>query len=674
MIELLATILIIGVIFFIGIVSFFNFQNNQREIFNKHQNKIFVEIAKTFFEETPSALPKKTLQSEYVTLKELRQNNYITDGFLDYDHKKFSDDSKVVVTRTGNGLYGYNGHLTTTNGSNYDTEKARINFKYTYTNIKDNMNNKISNKHYTNNTPIINITANSTNSIKIAAFMYTIYKNNVVFKQSEIYYMKYTNIYDDSIILDTSDYSDNSYKIKVTVFDESGYDISKQSEDIIIDTVKPKCSFSNMSSFEVLSGNNITMDLVCTDDFSLISNDTKNLSISDFSISTESGVLSKISKPKVIKNGYKYKLTITGKTYGKFKISLKSGRIKDNAMNSLGKVSSDNVTAYNKAAIGSCRTLSYNGMSQTLADGGTGIGFINNSGVNAGKYTVIMNTNTGYRYSDNTISKSLICEIAKVNSSTSCVPNLSYNGLSQAIATSSGCTLSNHIQTNAGSYNVSCIGDINHNNSSATCSISKKNPTLTLSKGSLEFLSCSSGTFTEKASVKGTFSNSSNATGKATVSPGSYSNISKNTAKTVTVSGVAKGSATVTVQFSPTDSTNYNSVSKTVSITVKKGQNSESSSCGDCITAASCVAAGCNKYSSWSKGTLVTYGPFAKLTSCNNYVYTKTYEKVDSCVISNSHDSGESSCNCKYHTRSCKSPKQSLSICGCKTYPTCCHS
>ena len=104
-------------------------------------------------------------------------------------------------------------------------------------------------------------------------------------------------------------------------------------------------------------------------------------------------------------------------------------------------------------------------------------------------------------------------------------------------------------------------------NKTISCSIRKATPTITLSPTSGSVNVGQNITFTEKATVAGMFSNSSNSTSIAIVSPSGVS-ASANTNKTVTITGKGAGSATITVGFTPTDTTNYNIASKTYSVSV----------------------------------------------------------------------------------------------------------
>ena len=188
--------------------------------------------------------------------------------------------------------------------------------------------------------------------------------------------------------------------------------------------------------------------------------------------------------------------------------------------------------------------------------------------------------NTNYKItSDITLTakgENSIISVAIPTSSGYCKSGLIYNGSTQTLTNepSEGYTFSNNKRVEAGSQSVTATlteGYIWSDNTSTTktfsCSISKATPTITLSSTSGTVVSGSTISFTEKADVSGTFKNVSNSTSIATISSGAtFSNVTANTAKTVKIKGVALGSTSVTITFTPTDTTNYNSVTKTYSV------------------------------------------------------------------------------------------------------------
>ena len=239
------------------------------------------------------------------------------------------------------------------------------------------------------------------------------------------------------------------------------------------------------------------------------------------------------------------------------------------------------------ATTGSCQSVTYNGGEQVIAKGGSNVTYGNNLKIDAGTYTVTINANSNYAFSDNSTSKTLSCTLSKKSVAVSwgSTTTFTYNGGAQgptAGATSgvSGETLNitRTTATNAGSYtstaSISSVtgGRANKNNYTLTentkaFTINKVTPTITLSATSGSVNAGSTITFTEKASIAGSFSNVSGTTSVATISPASYSSVAANTAKTVTITGVSNGSSTITVTFTPTDTKNYNSKTATYTLT-----------------------------------------------------------------------------------------------------------
>ena len=239
------------------------------------------------------------------------------------------------------------------------------------------------------------------------------------------------------------------------------------------------------------------------------------------------------------------------------------------------------------ATTGSCQSVTYNGGEQVIAKGGSNVTYGNNLKIDAGTYTVTINANSNYAFSDNSTSKTLSCTLSKKSVAVSwgSTTTFTYNGGAQgptAGATSgvSGETLNitRTTATNAGSYtstaSISSVtgGRANKNNYTLTentkaFTINKVTPTITLSATSGSVNAGSTITFTEKASIAGSFSNVSGTTSVATISPAIYSSVAANTAKTVTITGVSNGSSTITVTFTPTDTTNYNSKTATYTVT-----------------------------------------------------------------------------------------------------------
>ena len=238
------------------------------------------------------------------------------------------------------------------------------------------------------------------------------------------------------------------------------------------------------------------------------------------------------------------------------------------------------------ATTGSCQDVTYNGGEQVIAGGGSNVTYSNNLKTDAGTYTVTINANSNYAFSDNATSKTLSCTLSKKSVAVSwgSTTTFTYNWGEQGPTASASSGVSGETlnitrttATNAGSYtstaSISSVtgGRANKNNYTLTgntkaFTINKVTPTITLSATSGSVNVGSTITFTEKASIDGSFSNVSGTTSVATVSPASYSSVAANTAKTVTITGVSNGSSTITVKFTPTDTTNYNSKTATYNV------------------------------------------------------------------------------------------------------------
>lgn len=155
--------------------------------------------------------------------------------------------------------------------------------------------------------------------------------------------------------------------------------------------------------------------------------------------------------------------------------------------------------------------------------------------------------------------------------------SLTYAGREQTLTKNpgEGYVFTNNKGTAAGSYTVSATlaegyqwSDGTNTTKTFNCIIQKATPTVTLNPTSVSVAVGGKATYYESASVKGKFTNTSGATGTATVTPETTLDIFANRNATATVSGVKVGTATITVTFNPTDTTNYSQVQKTLNVSV----------------------------------------------------------------------------------------------------------
>ena len=240
------------------------------------------------------------------------------------------------------------------------------------------------------------------------------------------------------------------------------------------------------------------------------------------------------------------------------------------------------------------KTVTYNSTYGTLGETPSRYGFIfagwftaESGGTQIASSTKVTTASNHTLYAHWT--NSLISISAPTNSL--CVSR-TYTGSAQnltSVTSGTGYTLSGYSQTNAGTYTITASltsgykwSDDSTGTKTFTCSMAKATPVISLNASSGTVVAGKTLTFTatvksgaSNGSVSGTLAVSSGTTSVATVSPTSKSissaNNSSGVATTETVTGVASGSSTITVKFTPSDTTNYNSAtSKTYTATITK--------------------------------------------------------------------------------------------------------
>ena len=113
--------------------------------------------------------------------------------------------------------------------------------------------------------------------------------------------------------------------------DDAGKIINKSLNISKVDTTGPKCVWSNISKNNLDEGDSATISLLCTDsETGMVS---KDLVVSDFTISNNIITISKVEK-STITNGYKYTLTVVGgNTSGETTITLPKDKLSDKVNN-----------------------------------------------------------------------------------------------------------------------------------------------------------------------------------------------------------------------------------------------------------------------------------------------------------------------------------------------------
>lgn len=242
LVEVLAVIVILGILSTIGVVTVINIRKNQEKKFDQNQLGIFKQTAKTYFSDNKTLLPTAKDSTNVVYLKDLIEQNYL-DSLLDYNKNSYQlEKSYILVKRVGK-KYIYEPYLYK-NGDDAPTlvrpeDKNPTNISFTsYKNDLGNNMTYDSSTYYTNRSSKITYTIEDKDGI--AAFNYAIYKNGKVISTSE-YIEPTENAASDVFELNASNYEDGTYEIKVTVYDNTDIGSSSYSKKIMIDRVAPVC-------------------------------------------------------------------------------------------------------------------------------------------------------------------------------------------------------------------------------------------------------------------------------------------------------------------------------------------------------------------------------------------------------------------------------------------------
>ncbi|MDO5003870.1 MAG: prepilin-type N-terminal cleavage/methylation domain-containing protein [bacterium] len=250
--ELLVTIVIIGVLSSVGIVSITKLRKNQEIKFNNSQLQVFKQAAQTYFTDNKEKLPLD-FGEERVYLKELITNNYI-DKLLDYNKKPYDENNSYVDVMRVFDKYiyiaslvigGKDGEIIDDN-STTGSILIKMLSKPNCTGKKDNkfrencpsdFEMKNIKEYYTNTNVKMQIDLEDDN--KLFAYNYTIYKNNNSIYTSEYIRANDNTKYSDIITMNTDRYSDGIYKVEIKGINKEGQILTKTTKPIYIDLTRP---------------------------------------------------------------------------------------------------------------------------------------------------------------------------------------------------------------------------------------------------------------------------------------------------------------------------------------------------------------------------------------------------------------------------------------------------
>ena len=204
MVELLAVIVILGVISTIGIVSIIKMVDNSKKNYYINQEKQIVLAAQSYVNDNRHLLPKTVGSITVITLKELREKNYIKEEIVDQNKNKCYEEKHTKKDKNGNEIE--------LEGSRVEVYKAsKTDYKYVgylecdacegkgdtpttcyASETKKEPSIKISFPNVTNDKPlnendVVSIEIKGTEgneNIKVASYSYKIYVNNVLNKSS----------------------------------------------------------------------------------------------------------------------------------------------------------------------------------------------------------------------------------------------------------------------------------------------------------------------------------------------------------------------------------------------------------------------------------------------------------------------------------------------------------
>lgn len=252
--ELLAAVVLLGIISTIGIVSVSKVIESSHSKFDQKQYDVFVQTAQTYFTDHKKRLPLTPMESKEVTLQKLIDEKYL-DNLLDSSKTPFNyQKSKVVVTRLKTGKYKYEGMLYYQNGksigsisSKNKNDNSGITFvlkeSSKYYSEKEG-NAKV---YYTNQTPTIQFSIQDNDGI--SAYQYVIYKNGKQFKKSENIEVDGRTKVVDNVELG-AEFLYGKYSLKVISYDKYGNKSAASTTSnglndyfyVYIDRIKPTCS------------------------------------------------------------------------------------------------------------------------------------------------------------------------------------------------------------------------------------------------------------------------------------------------------------------------------------------------------------------------------------------------------------------------------------------------
>lgn len=249
LIELLGTIVIIGILGTIAVTSVVNIKKSSNIRFDNSQVELMKQAGQTYFTDNKRLLPIVEGQINYVTLDKLIEKGYINKL---YNSKKEEFDpttSYAWVQKQNDGSYKYDCYCEIKGEKLAGTTaipESKVNNSIVTFEYENFYNNKSENKYYTNgkNNSIVKVHLNRN---EVSEYRYEIYKKDTKDENSQYKISQREKLTTNlvNIKLNTKDYSDGEYFIKVTTYNSTGN--SKQSSSsakIYVDKTPPTCNIT----------------------------------------------------------------------------------------------------------------------------------------------------------------------------------------------------------------------------------------------------------------------------------------------------------------------------------------------------------------------------------------------------------------------------------------------
>ena len=208
LVELLATIAILGILMGVTISAISWVLDSARENFYESLEKDIILTAEQYYADHRSLLPRSVGQSRKVSLQTLVQNNYLKKGdVVDYGKQECNlTSSYVSVVKESKEDYNYSLYLKCPSKTIGSVESYSNTLSIGFS--------------YNSSTHVSTVTITTDSSAKVGSYQYTVYKGKAIVYHSDGIEVGNTSNYTGTINL--SDFGTGQFKIVVTAFDNHG--------------------------------------------------------------------------------------------------------------------------------------------------------------------------------------------------------------------------------------------------------------------------------------------------------------------------------------------------------------------------------------------------------------------------------------------------------------------